>query len=62
MKLALGAEICFAQSTIQTNGILSGGPLVADAGSGQPFAVKTVTGRPFTFQIRAGYSIAEDGQ
>jgi len=47
--LALGAGICFAQSTIQTqtNGFWAGGPVAANAGSGQPFAAKIVTGRPF---------------
>ena len=48
--LALGAGICFAQSTIQTqtNGPLAGAPVAANAGSGQPFAAKIVTGRPFS--------------
>lgn len=48
--LALGAGICFAQSTIQpqTNGFMVSGPVAANAGSGQPFAAKIVTGRPFT--------------
>jgi hypothetical protein len=47
--LALGAGVCFAQSTIQIqNGPSTGGPLVANAGTGQPFSGKTVTGRPFT--------------
>jgi hypothetical protein len=48
--LALGAGICFAQSTIQTqtNGFLAGGPVAANAGSGQPFAAKIVSGRPLT--------------
>jgi hypothetical protein len=47
--LALGAGICFAQSTIQIqNGPSTGGPLVANAGTGQPFSGKIVTGRPFT--------------
>src|SRR6516162_5094690 len=48
--LALGAGICFAQSTIQTqtNGSLASGPVAANAGSGQPFAAKIVSGRPLT--------------
>jgi hypothetical protein len=47
--LALGAGVCFAQSTIQIqNGPSTGGPLVANAGTGQPFSGKIVTGRPFT--------------
>ena len=47
--LALGAGICFAQSTIQIqNGPSTGGPLAANSGTGQPFSGKIVTGRPFT--------------
>jgi len=47
--LALGAGVCFAQSTIQIqNGPATGGPLAANAGTGQPFSGKIVTGRPFT--------------
>jgi hypothetical protein len=47
--LALGAGICFAQSTIQIqNGPSTGGPFAANAGTGQPFSGKIVTGRPFT--------------
>jgi hypothetical protein len=48
--LALGAGICLAQSTIQTqtNGSWAGGPVAANAASGQPFAAKIVSGRPFT--------------
>jgi hypothetical protein len=50
VPLLLGAGVCFAQSSIQvqTNGPLTGGPFAANAGSGQPFAVKLVTSRPFT--------------
>jgi hypothetical protein len=48
--LLLGAGVCFAQSSIQvqTNGPLASGPVAANAGSGQPFAAKLVTGLPFT--------------
>jgi hypothetical protein len=47
--LALGAGICFAQSTIQIqNGPSTGGPFAANAGTGQPFSGKIITGRPFT--------------
>jgi hypothetical protein len=47
--LAFGAGICFAQSTIQIqNGPSTGGPPAANAGAGQPFSGKVVTGRPFT--------------
>jgi hypothetical protein len=47
--LALGAGICFAQSTIQIqNGPSTSGPFAANAGTGQPFSGKIVTGRPFT--------------
>jgi hypothetical protein len=47
--LALGAGICFAQSTIQIqNGPSTGGSLAANAGTGQPLSGKIVTGRPFT--------------
>jgi hypothetical protein len=46
---ALGAGICFAQSTIQIqNGPSTGGPIAANAGTGQPFSGNIVTGRPFT--------------
>jgi hypothetical protein len=49
--LALGAAICFAQSTIQIqNGPSKGGPFAANAGTGQPFSRKAITGRPFTAQ------------
>jgi hypothetical protein len=50
VSLLLGAGVCFAQSSIQvqTNGALAGGPFAANAGSGQPFDTKLVTGRPFT--------------
>jgi hypothetical protein len=52
MKLvlfALGAGICFGQSFIQlqSNGPLVG-PSTANAGIGQPFPAKLVTGKPFT--------------
>jgi hypothetical protein len=52
MKLwlwALAAGVCFAQSPmqLQTNGLLAGGPVAANAGTGQPFAAGTVTGQPF---------------
>ena len=49
--LALGAGIvCSAQSSIQvqTGGPLAVGPFTTNAGSGQPFNVKFVIGRPFT--------------
>lgn len=53
MKLvlfALGAGICFGQSSmqVQTNGPLAGGPSTASAGTGQPFSGKLVTGKPFS--------------
>ena len=48
--LALGAGIGFAQSTTPTfpNSPFADRPLVANAGSGQPFDTRIVTGRPFT--------------
>jgi hypothetical protein len=63
--LALGAGICFAQSTIQTqtNGSWVSGPVAAAAGSGQPFAAKTVTGRPFTAEavVETDQTLADGG-
>lgn len=56
--LALGAGICFAEPAIHIqNGLSTGGPLAANAGIGQPFSGKIVTGRPFTAE-----AIEEDGQ
>jgi hypothetical protein len=50
MSLLLGAGVCFAQPSVQfqTNGPLASGPVAANVGSGQPFATKLVTDRPFT--------------
>jgi hypothetical protein len=50
LLFALGAGICFAQSStqIQTNGPSAGEPLGANAGTGQPFGGNILTARPFT--------------
>jgi hypothetical protein len=60
--LALGVGICFAQSTIQIqNGPSTGGPFMANAGNGQPFSGKIVTGRPFTadFEVETDQTLAD---
>ena len=49
LLFALGAGICFAQSSsIQTNGPSAGSPFAANAGTGQPFGPNILTARPFS--------------